>query len=91
VGKNILEIKKLKQSIEKNKQCLAESTEEDHLSLLLRLKKISKLVKSTYRMFIVQPAISKTKASAELLSIIGSAETYIKETSGINLEVIISD
>ncbi len=58
--------------------------------LLMRLKKVSKFSKTRYQIIIVQPAISKNSATPELLSILGSAEAYIKETTGANLEVICS-
>ncbi|MBF6650427.1 DEAD/DEAH box helicase [Methylobacter sp. BlB1] len=58
--------------------------------LLIRLKKVAKFSQSRYRIIIVQPAISKSLATQEQLSILGSAEIYIKETTGSNLRVICS-
>ncbi|MGF1839749.1 DEAD/DEAH box helicase [Vibrio atlanticus] len=60
------------------------------LDLLVKYKKMSKYCISKYSMYIVQPAISKIKTNNDVLSIIGSAENYIKETTGINLSVISS-
>lgn len=60
------------------------------LDELIRLRKVSKFAKAKYSFFIVQPAISKTVASSELLSIFGAAETYIQETTGSKLNIITS-
>lgn len=57
---------------------------------LAKYKKMSKYSISKYSMYIVQPAISKNKANNDILSIIGSAENYIKETTGVSLSVISS-
>ncbi|XKH50712.1 DEAD/DEAH box helicase family protein [Chryseomicrobium palamuruense] len=44
-----------------------------------------------FEMFIVQPSISKENVSDDILTLLGVTESYIKETSGINLNVICSE
>lgn len=44
-----------------------------------------------FEIFIVQPSISKGNVSDEILTLLGVTESYIKETSGINLNVICSE
>lgn len=44
-----------------------------------------------FEIFIVQPSISKENASDDILTLLGVTESYIKETSGINLSVICSE
>ncbi|MCO6523047.1 MAG: DEAD/DEAH box helicase family protein [Snodgrassella sp.] len=61
------------------------------LDLLYKFKSMSHLVKNRYQITIVQPAISKEEITKEMLSVLGAAETYLKDTTGINLQVIASN
>jgi superfamily II DNA or RNA helicase len=61
------------------------------LDLLYKFKIMSHLVKNRYQITIVQPAISKEEITKEMLSVLGAAETYLKDTTGINLQVIASN
>ena len=61
------------------------------LDLLYKFKRMSHLVKNRYQISIVQPAISKEKITREMLSVLGAAETYLKDTTGISLQVIASN
>lgn len=58
------------------------------LDLLYKFRRMSHLVKNRYQISIVQPAISKEKITREMLSVLGAAETYLKDTTGISLQVI---
>jgi len=39
---------------------------------------------------IVQPGVSKAKASDEILTLLGVTDSFLKETTGIDLQVITS-
>jgi hypothetical protein len=43
-----------------------------------------------FEIFIVQPGLSKASASADILTLLGVTETYIKEFADIDLKVIAS-
>jgi len=60
------------------------------LEYLFYLQKVAKLAYYEFNMTIIQPAISKSKVSDEQLIILGNAETYINEITGIKLNVISS-
>jgi len=57
---------------------------------LYYLREVAKLAYFKFSMTIVQPAISKVKVSDEQLLILGNAETYINEITGIKLNVVSS-
>lgn len=61
------------------------------LDLLYKFRRMSHLVKNRYQISIVQPAISKEKITREMLSVLGAAENYLKDTTGISLQVIASN
>jgi len=61
------------------------------IDLLQKLRKVSKLSKTRYGVYIVQPAISKIKVTRDMLSVIGATQCYIKDTTGAELEVISSE
>lgn len=44
-----------------------------------------------FEIFIVQPSISKINVGDDILTLLGVTESYIKETSGINLSVICNE
>lgn len=48
------------------------------------------LLKPVYRMFIVQPGLSKTNATDEQLRLLGATEQYLAETFAIPLRIIAS-
>ncbi|MGO4889963.1 DEAD/DEAH box helicase [Anaerobacillus sp. MEB173] len=52
--------------------------------------KAKKRIPMTFEIFIVQPSISKSIVSEEILNLLGVTENYIKETTGIDLKVICS-
>lgn len=43
-----------------------------------------------FEIFIVQPSISKSNVSEDILNLLGVTENYIKETTGIDLKVFCS-
>ena len=58
---------------------------------LERLKRIANRLKRVkFEITIVQPSISKTKVSEDILILLGTTETYIKDYSNIDLKVICS-
>lgn len=66
---------------------LLKGTEED----LQRLNRISNRFKRVrFEINIVQPSISKGKVSEDILVLLGTTETYIKDYSNIDLHVICS-
>ena len=44
-----------------------------------------------YSINIVQPGVSKSKASEEILSLLGVTESYLMERTGIELKVIVNE
>ena len=44
-----------------------------------------------YSINIVQPGVSKSKASVEILSLLGVTESYLMERTGIELKVIVNE
>src|SRR5690554_2516709 len=58
---------------------------------LKKFRKIARYSKVKKGVAIVQPAISQAKISNEQLQILGAAETYIDDVSGVKLKVIISE
>ncbi|MBN45658.1 MULTISPECIES: DEAD/DEAH box helicase [unclassified Methylophaga] len=60
------------------------------MELLVLLRKKVRLLKTNYEITIVQPAFSFISFSESILSILGAGETYIKETTGVNLNIISS-
>lgn len=53
--------------------------------------KAKRRIPMQFEIFIVQPSISKENVNDDILTLLGVTESYIKETSGINLNVICSD
>ncbi|MBU5617118.1 DEAD/DEAH box helicase family protein [Psychrobacter sp. TAE2020] len=64
--------------------------DKGELEDLYYFKQVAKLAYHEFNMTIIQPAISKERISDEQLIILGNAETYIKEITGIKLNVISS-
>jgi hypothetical protein len=56
------------------------------VSLRRRLRKL----RVRFEFFIVQPGLSKTAISSDLASVLGAADTYLRETTGAPLQVIAS-
>ncbi|MGM7637149.1 DEAD/DEAH box helicase [Bacillus sp. Hm123] len=67
---------------------LEQGTEE---SLELLKDKAKKRMHMSFEIFIVQPSISKNNVSDDILNLLGVTESFIKETTGIDLKVICSD
>ena len=44
-----------------------------------------------YSINIVQPGVSKAKASDEILSLLGVTESYLLDRTGIRLKVIVNE
>lgn len=44
-----------------------------------------------YNINIVQPGVSKAKASDEILSLLGVTESYLLDRTGIKLKVIVNE
>lgn len=61
---------------------------EEELEILK--DKAKKRMPMTFEIFIVQPSISKSNVSDDILNLLGVTENYIKETTGIDLKVICS-
>lgn len=67
---------------------IEKGTRED----LERLKQIAKRkIPIEFEIFIVQPALSKTSASKEILTLLGVTENFLMELARIKLNVIISE
>jgi superfamily II DNA or RNA helicase len=64
--------------------------ERGNLTLLSQIAMKSETVPSVFRIFIVQPGLSKNSASADQLALLASTEVYLKETCEAPLEVIAS-
>ncbi|WEK52939.1 MAG: DEAD/DEAH box helicase family protein [Candidatus Cohnella colombiensis] len=60
----------------------------DDLERILRFAK--KKMPMQFKMFIVQPSLSKANPSEDILQLLGVTENFLKETSGIELGVISS-
>lgn len=58
------------------------------MKMLRTIERMVKFYKADFRIFIVQPGLSKEKVSAEQLELLGSTELYLRETVNIPLEVI---
>lgn len=80
----------IKREGDRSSQGKSSRIEKGNLSMLYQFKRMSHLVKNRYQITIVQPAISKDKITREMLSILGAAESYLKDTTGISLQVIAS-
>ncbi len=70
-----------------NRSRLEKGTEED-LALLLRVSNSLKPTK--FHINIVQPSLSKTTVSHDILLLLGVTSTYLRDTAGIELGVIAS-
>jgi hypothetical protein len=55
---------------------------------LRTIERMVKFYKADFKIFIVQPGLSKSKVSAEQLELLGSTELYLQETVNIPLVVI---
>lgn len=62
----------------------------DHDMLIKLLKLAKKKMPVKYSIFIVQPGVSKAKVSDEILTLLGVTDSFLKETTGIDLQVITS-
>lgn len=63
----------------------------DHETLVKLLKLAKKKIPVTYRIFIVQPGASKAGVSNEILTLLGVTDSYLKDRTGIDLNVITSE
>ena len=61
----------------------------DKLVKLLNLAK--KKIPVTYSIYIVQPGVSKARASDEILTLLGVTDSFLKDRTGIDLNVITSE
>lgn len=62
------------------------------LEKLVELMKLAKRkLPVKYSVFIVQPGVSKDTASDEILSLLGVTESYLKDRTGIELQVIVNE
>ncbi|TQR14736.1 DEAD/DEAH box helicase [Psychrobacillus soli] len=85
--------KHLLRRIQKNrdgKTCsrLEKGTKED---LEVLKDKAKRRIPMQFEIFIVQPSISKERVGEDILTLLGVTESFIKETSGINVKVICSE
>ncbi|SNR35218.1 DEAD/DEAH box helicase [Lutibacter flavus] len=73
----------------KGKECsrIEKGTRSDLIKLLGIAKK---RITMEFEVFIVQPSLSKAKASTNILTVLGVTENYLKELADINLKVIAS-
>lgn len=58
---------------------------------LRTIERMVKFYKADFKIFIVQPGLSKAKVSLEQLELLGSTELYLQETVNIPLVVIAND
>ena len=74
----------------KNGECsrIYKGTQEKLTELL---KLVRKKLPVKYSIYIVQPGVSKTTASDEILTLLGVTESFLKERTGIELNVIINE
>lgn len=63
--------------------------DKDTLVKLMKLAK--KKIPVTYKVYIVQPGASKAGASNEILTLLGVTDSYLKDKTGIDLQVITSE
>lgn len=62
----------------------------DKETLVKLLKLAKKKIPVEYRIYIVQPGLSKESASDEILTLLGVTDSYLKDKTGIDLQVITS-
>ena len=62
----------------------------DKETLVKLLKLAKKKIPVSYKVYIVQPGASKAGASNEILTLLGVTDSYLKEKTGIDLQVITS-
>lgn len=62
----------------------------DHNTLVKLLKLVKKKVPVSYSISIVQPGISKTNVTDEILTLLGVTDSFLKDRTGIDLNVIAS-
>lgn len=55
---------------------------------LILLKKHSRYSRILFEIFIVQPGLSKTQVSEDILKLLGATDLYLKKTSGANFRLI---
>ena len=74
----------------KNGECsrIYKGTQEKLTELL---KLVRKKLPVKYSIYIVQPGVSKTTASDEILTLLGVTESFLKERTGIELKVIVNE
>lgn len=58
--------------------------------LIKLLKLVKKKIPVSYSIFIVQPGASKAEMSEEILTLLGVTDSYLKDKTGIDLQVITS-
>ena len=59
-------------------------------TLVKLLKLAKKKIPIEYSIYIVQPGVSKVGASNEILTLLGVTDSYLKDKTGIDLQVITS-
>ena len=62
-----------------------------HERLVELMKFAKRKLPVKYSINIVQPGVSKSKASEEILSLLGVTESYLMERTGIELKVIVNE
>lgn len=62
----------------------------DKETLIKLLKLAKKKIPVEYRIYIVQPGLSKESASDDILTLLGVTDSYLKDKTGIDLQVITS-
>jgi len=60
-------------------------------SELASLKRFSRFAKQKFKVSVVQPGLSKQKASDDIIQLIGCTENYLVKTSDAELEIICSE
>ena len=74
----------------KNGQSCSRLEKGNHSDLLKLLNVIKNEIPTEFEIFIVQPGLSKSNASHEILTLLGVTENYVKEFADVNLKVIAS-
>ena len=63
----------------------------DHDTLVKLLKLAKKKIPVKYSIYIVQPGASKVGLSNEILTLLGVTDSFLKDRTGIDLQVITSE
>ena len=74
----------------KNGQECSRIQKGNHDTLLSLLKSAKNKLPMKYKIYVVQPGISKATATDEMLALLGVTESFLKDRTGIELNVITS-